>query len=213
MTPPEVNLTGEAVAFSFSTSNTPAILLFVSSKTQDYLALVLRQNGETLTHTDTLIDTYAQTRGLCLSGMLQMQYVRSLVVCVRVCVRACVRACVCVFVCVGTLQVRYNLGGLKEPFTIDVDQRNLANGQPHTINMSRTNRTITIQLDHYPPVSYSLPEASNTQFNLVKTLFLGKVFGEYRHRKRVFDRGLLDTGRERRPIYSESSNRSCTYVL
>uniref|UniRef100_A0A8C7L4R6 Contactin associated protein 2 n=1 Tax=Oncorhynchus kisutch TaxID=8019 RepID=A0A8C7L4R6_ONCKI len=119
-TPQEVNLTGEEVAFSFSTSNTPAILLYASSKTQDYLALVLRQNG--------------------------------------------------------TLQVRYNLGGLKEPFTIDVDQRNLANGQPHTINMSRSNRTITIQLDHYPPVSYSLPEASDTQFNLVKTLFLGKVF-------------------------------------
>lgn len=34
------------------------------------------------------------------------------------------------------------------------------------------------QLDHYPPVSYTLPDASDTQFNLVKTLFLGKVFGE-----------------------------------
>ncbi|KAL1006600.1 hypothetical protein UPYG_G00074300 [Umbra pygmaea] len=120
LTPHEVNLTREEVAFSFSTSNTPAILLYVSSRTQDYLALVLRHNG--------------------------------------------------------TLQVRYNLGGLREPFTIDVDQRNLANGQPHTIDMSRRNGTITIQLDHYPPVSYSLPEASDTQLNLVKTLFLGKVF-------------------------------------
>uniref|UniRef100_A0A6Q2X9R7 Contactin associated protein 2 n=1 Tax=Esox lucius TaxID=8010 RepID=A0A6Q2X9R7_ESOLU len=116
LTPREVNLTREEVAFSFSTSNAPAVLLYVSSQTQDYLALVLRQNG--------------------------------------------------------TLQVRYNLGGLKEPFTIDVDQRNLANGQPHSINMSRSNRT----LDHYPPVSYSLPEISDTQLNLVKTLFLGKVF-------------------------------------
>lgn len=53
---------------------------------------------------------------------------------------------VCVRAHVGTLQVRYNLGGLKELFTIDVDQRNLANGQPHTINMSRINRTITIQV-------------------------------------------------------------------
>ncbi|CAG5895829.1 unnamed protein product, partial [Menidia menidia] len=76
----------------------------------------------------------------------------------------------------GSLQVRYNLGGLKEPFAIDVDQRNLANGQPHSINMSRHNRSITIQLDHYPPVSYHLPDAADTQFNLVKTLFLGKVF-------------------------------------
>ncbi|XP_071390016.1 contactin-associated protein-like 2, partial [Centroberyx affinis] len=120
LTPQEVNLTKEEVAFSFSTSNAPAILMYVSSKTQDYLAVVLRQNG--------------------------------------------------------SLQVRYNLGGLKEPFSIDVDQRNLANGQPHSINMSRVNRSITIQLDHYPPVSYTLPDASDTQFNLVKTLFLGKVF-------------------------------------
>ncbi|XP_074478216.1 contactin-associated protein-like 2a isoform X1 [Sebastes fasciatus] len=120
LTPHEVNLTKEEVAFSFSTSNAPAILMYVSSKTQDYLAVVLRQNG--------------------------------------------------------SLQVRYNLGGLREPFSIDVDQRNLANGQPHSINMSRVDRSITIQLDHYPPVSYTLPDASDTQFNLVKTLFLGKVY-------------------------------------
>ncbi|XP_033495010.1 contactin-associated protein-like 2a isoform X2 [Epinephelus lanceolatus] len=120
LTPHDVNLTKEEVAFSFSTSNAPAILMYVSSKTQDYLAVVLRQNG--------------------------------------------------------SLQVRYNLGGLREPFSIDVDQRNLANGQPHSINMSRVDRSITIQLDHYPPVSYTLPDASDTQFNLVKTLFLGKVF-------------------------------------
>ncbi|XP_068565864.1 contactin-associated protein-like 2a [Cebidichthys violaceus] len=120
LTPHEVNLTKEEVAFSFSTSNAPAILMYVSSKTQDYLAVVLRQNG--------------------------------------------------------SLQVRYYLGGLREPFSIDVDQRNLANGQPHSINMSRVDRSVTIQLDHYPPVSYTLPDASDTQFNLVKTLFLGKVF-------------------------------------
>ncbi|XP_005471802.1 contactin-associated protein-like 2a isoform X1 [Oreochromis niloticus] len=120
LTPHEVNLTKEDVAFSFSTSSAPAVLMYVSSKTQDYLAVVLRQNG--------------------------------------------------------SLQVRYNLGGLREPFTIDVDQRNLANGQPHSINMSRHDRRITIQLDHYPAVSYNLPEASDTQFNLVKTLFLGKVY-------------------------------------
>uniref|UniRef100_A0A3Q3NKW7 Contactin associated protein 2a n=1 Tax=Mastacembelus armatus TaxID=205130 RepID=A0A3Q3NKW7_9TELE len=120
LTPHEANLTKEEVAFSFSTSNTPAILMYVSSKTQDYMAVVLRHNG--------------------------------------------------------SVQVRYNLGGLKEPFAIDVDQRNLANGQPHSINMSRVNRSIIIQLDHYPPATYTLPEASDTQFNLVKTLFLGKVY-------------------------------------
>ncbi|XP_062336153.1 contactin-associated protein-like 2 [Osmerus eperlanus] len=122
LTPQEVNLTTEEVAFSFSTSSAPAILLYVSTKTEDYLAIVLRQNG--------------------------------------------------------VLQMRYQLGGQKEPFSVDVDQRNLANGQPHSVNMTRVNRTITVQLDHYPPVSYSLPESSDTQMNLVKTLFLGRVFGE-----------------------------------
>uniref|UniRef100_H3CRS5 Contactin associated protein 2 n=1 Tax=Tetraodon nigroviridis TaxID=99883 RepID=H3CRS5_TETNG len=115
-----VNLTTEDVAFSFSTSSAPAVLMYISSKTEDFMAVLLRQNG--------------------------------------------------------SLQVRYNLGGLKAPFSIDVDQRNLANGQPHVFNMSRVDRSITIQLDHYPPVSYTLPDASDTHFNLVKTLFLGKVF-------------------------------------
>ncbi|XP_048858192.1 contactin-associated protein-like 2 isoform X2 [Brienomyrus brachyistius] len=116
----ETNLTREELSFSFSTSSVPSILVYISSRTQDYLAVVLRQNG--------------------------------------------------------TLQIRYDLGGLREPFTINLDQRNMANGQPHNVNISRVERTIQLQLDHYPPVNYSLPEASDTQFNLIKALFLGKVF-------------------------------------
>ncbi|XP_031439933.1 contactin-associated protein-like 2a isoform X2 [Clupea harengus] len=118
--PRGTNLTREDLAFSFSTSSAPSVLVYVSSRTQDYMAVVLRQNG--------------------------------------------------------TLQLRYDLGGLKEPFVVDVDQRNLANGQPHTVNISRVERSIQVQLDHYPTVSYSLPDSSDTEFNLVKTLFLGKVF-------------------------------------
>uniref|UniRef100_A0A9J8AZ26 Contactin associated protein 2 n=2 Tax=Cyprinus carpio TaxID=7962 RepID=A0A9J8AZ26_CYPCA len=118
--PVETNLTREDLTFSFSTSTSPSLLVYVSTKTQDYMAVVLRHNG--------------------------------------------------------TLQLRYNLGGLREPFSVDIDQRNLANGQPHTVNISRVERDIEVQLDHYPPVSYTLPEASDTQFTLVKSLFLGKVF-------------------------------------
>lgn len=56
LTPHEVNLTKEEVAFSFSTSSAPAVLMYVSSKTQDYLAVVLRQNGKADTqHTHTHI--------------------------------------------------------------------------------------------------------------------------------------------------------------
>jgi len=36
-----------------------------------------------------------------------------------------------------------------------------------------------LQLDHYPLFTYTLPEASDTHFNLVKSIFLGKVFGKH----------------------------------
>ncbi|KAG7251518.1 hypothetical protein CRUP_013989, partial [Coryphaenoides rupestris] len=87
--PQEVTLEREEVAFSFSTSSAPAVLMYVSSQTQDHLAVLLQRNG--------------------------------------------------------SLQVRYQLGGLREPFSIDVDQRNLANGQPHAFNMSRIDRSVTVQ--------------------------------------------------------------------
>lgn len=35
-----------------------------------------------------------------------------------------------------------------------------------------------LQLDHYPVYTYSLPETSDVHFNLVKSIFLGKVFGK-----------------------------------
>lgn len=115
----DVNLTKEELSFSFSTSSAPSILVYISSRTQDYLAVVLRPNG--------------------------------------------------------TLQIRYKLGGLLDPFTIDVE-RNLANGQPHSVNMSRNLRDIKLQLDHYPQSTYVLPEKSDQEFNLVKSIFLGKVY-------------------------------------
>lgn len=52
--PNDVNLTKEEVTLSFSTSSSPAILMYVSSKTQDYLAVVLRNNGKADMHTCSL---------------------------------------------------------------------------------------------------------------------------------------------------------------
>lgn len=46
----------------------------------------------------------------------------------------------------GTLQIRYNLGGLKEPFVISLDHRNMANGQPHSVNISRHDRLVYLQV-------------------------------------------------------------------
>lgn len=41
----EANLTREELVFSFSTFSAPSILVYVSSRTQDYMAVVLRHNG------------------------------------------------------------------------------------------------------------------------------------------------------------------------
>uniref|UniRef100_A0A8C2F089 Contactin associated protein like 2b n=1 Tax=Cyprinus carpio TaxID=7962 RepID=A0A8C2F089_CYPCA len=120
------NLTREELSFSFSTSHTPAVLIYISSKTQDYLAVVLRHNG--------------------------------------------------------TLQIRYNLGGLREPFTISLNHRNMANGQPHNVNITRKDRLVQLQMkmislcvDHYPTVKrYNTPGfvgcLSRVQFNRIAPL-------------------------------------------
>lgn len=43
--PSEANLTQEELVFSFSTSSTPSILVYISSRTQDSMSVVLRHNG------------------------------------------------------------------------------------------------------------------------------------------------------------------------
>ena len=50
------------------------------------------------------------------------------------------------FLYAGSLQVRYNLGGTREPYNIDVDHRSMANGQPHSVNITRRERTITLKV-------------------------------------------------------------------
>lgn len=72
LTPHEVNLTKEDVSFSFSTSTAPAILMYVSSKTEDYLAVVLSQNGKIYTHTLFVVNTTLGDFSLGLSAALKV---------------------------------------------------------------------------------------------------------------------------------------------
>lgn len=58
----------------------------------------------------------------------------------------------------GTLQIRYNLGGLKEPFVISLDHRNMANSQPHTVNITRHDRIIHLQVRHESQLSADTDE-------------------------------------------------------
>ncbi|XP_008562273.1 PREDICTED: contactin-associated protein-like 2, partial [Galeopterus variegatus] len=83
------DLAHEEIRFSFSTTKAPCILLYVSSLTTDFLAVVVKPTG--------------------------------------------------------SLQIWYNLGGTREPYNIDVDHRNLANGQPHSVNITRHEKTIMLK--------------------------------------------------------------------
>ncbi|XP_047610355.1 contactin-associated protein-like 2 [Phacochoerus africanus] len=83
------DLAREEIHFSFSTTKAPCILLYVSSLTTDFLAVLVKPTG--------------------------------------------------------SLQIRYNLGGTREPYNIDVEHRNMANGQPHSVNITRHEKTIILK--------------------------------------------------------------------
>lgn len=43
---PGYNLTSEEVSFSFSTTSAPAVLLYVSTFVKDYMAVLIKDDGE-----------------------------------------------------------------------------------------------------------------------------------------------------------------------
>ncbi|KAL8165699.1 UNVERIFIED_CONTAM: hypothetical protein K2H54_053238 [Gekko kuhli] len=86
----DLTLNREELSFSFSTSKPPSVLLYISSYTKDYMAVLLNASGN--------------------------------------------------------LQIRYSLGGAKEPYNINVDPRKVANGQPHSINITRKGKEIVVQV-------------------------------------------------------------------
>ncbi|MEJ1280966.1 hypothetical protein NN561_011913 [Cricetulus griseus] len=90
------DLAQELIHFGFSTTKAPCILLYVSSFTTDFLAVLVKPTGN--------------------------------------------------------LQIRYNLGGSREPYNIDVDHRNVANGQPHSVNITRHEKTVILKC----PIKYHL---------------------------------------------------------
>ncbi|KAJ8414416.1 hypothetical protein AAFF_G00052860 [Aldrovandia affinis] len=111
------NQTSDEIEFSFSTTQTPAILLYISSFVRDYIAVILKKDG--------------------------------------------------------TVDLRYKLGLI--PHTYQVSYRNLADGFPHFINITRHNHTIRIQVDYTEPTQESMTLLEDIRFNSPKSMFLGRV--------------------------------------
>ncbi|KAG9350159.1 hypothetical protein JZ751_026512 [Albula glossodonta] len=111
------NQTSDEIEFSFSTTQTPAILLYISSFVRDYIAVILKKDG--------------------------------------------------------SVDLRYRLGLI--PHTYQVTSRNLADGFPHFINITRHNHTIRIQVDYTEPTRESMTLLEDIRFNSPKAMFLGRV--------------------------------------
>uniref|UniRef100_A0A8D3CAA5 Contactin associated protein 1 n=1 Tax=Scophthalmus maximus TaxID=52904 RepID=A0A8D3CAA5_SCOMX len=102
------NDTADDVEFSFSTVHTPAVLLYISSFVQDYIAIILKTDG--------------------------------------------------------SVDLRYKLGLITHKYQLT--HRNLADGYPHYVNITRHNRTIKTQVRASSAVSV---------FDSPKSMFLGRV--------------------------------------
>ncbi|XP_051792340.1 contactin-associated protein 1 isoform X1 [Erpetoichthys calabaricus] len=111
------NQTSEEMSLSFRTTQSPAVLMYISSFTPDYIALILRKDG--------------------------------------------------------SLELRYKLGLLSPSFV--ASQRNLSDGQPHIVNITRTDRDIRIEVDYTAPLWMKIPLISSTKFDSPKSMFLGRV--------------------------------------
>ncbi|XP_062904740.1 contactin-associated protein-like 5 [Mobula hypostoma] len=77
----------------------------------------------------------------------------------------------------GSLQIRYKLDNNKDPSTISIDDRSLANGQLHSVKIDREGRDIYVQINQFLALRFNLSLGTDVEFNGVKSLTLGKITG------------------------------------
>ncbi|OCT62732.1 contactin-associated protein 1 [Xenopus laevis] len=111
------NLTREEISFSFRTTAAPAVLLYISSFSYDYIAVLLKPDG--------------------------------------------------------TLQLNYKVGNT--PYIYQLNKRNMTDGRPHRVNITRENLTLYTQVDFYPLVRNQFYLWEDRKFDTPKALFLGRV--------------------------------------
>ncbi|MGH0166427.1 UNVERIFIED_CONTAM: hypothetical protein FKN15_050787 [Acipenser sinensis] len=73
----------------------------------------------------------------------------------------------------GSLDLRYRLGLFINKYTLI--NRNMADGDPHIVNVTRNEREIRIEVDYMQPIFQSIPLIFDKKFDSPKSLFLGRV--------------------------------------
>ncbi|GCB71276.1 hypothetical protein scyTo_0008796 [Scyliorhinus torazame] len=75
----------------------------------------------------------------------------------------------------GSNQVRYRLNKDKDPDIFSLNSGNLADGHLHTVKINREGPSVHIEIDHFHTMNYKLSSVSDTAFNGLKSLVLGKI--------------------------------------
>ncbi|XP_067843200.1 contactin-associated protein-like 5 [Heptranchias perlo] len=75
----------------------------------------------------------------------------------------------------GSLQIRYRLDNDKDPDIFSLDSGNLADGHLHRVKIDREGPRVHVEIDHFHTMNYKLSSVSDTAFNGLKSLVLGKI--------------------------------------
>ncbi|XP_029429832.1 contactin-associated protein 1 [Rhinatrema bivittatum] len=73
----------------------------------------------------------------------------------------------------GSLQLRYQLG--TSPYVFPLGDKNLTDGRPHSVNVTRVNRTLYMQVDYSPVVKHHFSLWVDRKLDSPKALYLGRV--------------------------------------
>ncbi|XP_053555352.1 contactin-associated protein 1 [Bombina bombina] len=73
----------------------------------------------------------------------------------------------------GTLQLNYQLG--KSPYIYQLSKKNMTDGNPHKVNITRDYRNLYTQVDYYPMVESQFYLWEDRRFDSPKALYLGRV--------------------------------------
>uniref|UniRef100_A0A670JNB8 Contactin associated protein family member 4 n=1 Tax=Podarcis muralis TaxID=64176 RepID=A0A670JNB8_PODMU len=77
----------------------------------------------------------------------------------------------------GSLQIRYKLDSHQAPDIFSINFKSMADGQLHRVKINREEEKLFVEIDHNERMKFFL--SSDTQFNAIKSLTLGKILGKY----------------------------------
>ncbi|XP_061482188.1 contactin-associated protein-like 4 [Rhineura floridana] len=76
----------------------------------------------------------------------------------------------------GSLQIRYKLKSHQDPDMFSINFKSMADGQLHHVKINREEDKLFVEVNHNEKMKFFL--SSDTQFNAIKSLTLGKILAE-----------------------------------